>query len=572
MASSGSLGVRIVTQEEVLDRMNQIVSDVEDILQLPRAKISQLLHHFCWDKAAALEAISKDEKRIFQLVGLQDLNGEPVANTVSKIGVSVSCEICYSDITEDSAVEDCPSCNHPFCRACWVQYLTTQITANDKTLGLECPMTNCGSLVEELFISQILSNNEPHILSKYKSLLCTSFVQKNENLSWCPSCNQLVELLRPGTSQVTCQCGHQFCFHCGRPDHFIVPCFLMEDWEGQIFRNSKQSVITVVKSKKCPGCRMDIERISGCTHMSCSRCKSQFCWNCLELWNGTHGNCNRVEEDKTEVEEEIIGGLTESQRFKIFLAVFNIKKEYLGCVNLNEETIYYIEHLTPISKSLPIRWTKSSEPDFSNIGLSSSDDNEDKFIEEGILLMNQFFSGLPFSIHMADVVAAIEEEMHHKLRWFPIEILTKAVEMIQKIQHITIYSQIFAFYLGCHPLFEGVPHPDMQDLRRFDVFREAPQKIKIAATIESLLTNLEEANKILSILVLDLFTGFLALLCCKSKTESADVLANFHENVESTQGEVIRLLDLCHKRKTIVCEFLEKETSEQKFLVRTRNH
>ena len=75
-------------------------------------------------------------------------------------------------------------------------------------------------------------------------------------------------------------------------------------------------------------------------------CQCQFCWNCLTLWNGTHGNCARVQEDKTEVEEEIIGGLTESQRFKIFQAMFDIKKKYYGCLNLNSESIYYIEHFT----------------------------------------------------------------------------------------------------------------------------------------------------------------------------------------------------------------------------------
>ena len=55
-----------------------------------------------------------------------------------------------------------------------------------------------------------------------------------------------------------------------------------------------------------------------------------------------HHNCVTVEEDETEVEVEIVGGFSVSQRFKLFQAVFNTKKEYFGCLNLNSETIYYI--------------------------------------------------------------------------------------------------------------------------------------------------------------------------------------------------------------------------------------
>ena len=112
----------------------------------------------------------------------------------------------------------------------------------------------------------------------------------------------------------------------------------------------------------------------------------------------------------------------------------------------------------------------------------------------------------------------------------------------------------------------------MQDLRRFDVYRNTTQKIKIAESVEILLTNLEEANKILSSLVLDVTTGFLALLCCKTATESASVMVNFRENVESIHGEFIRVLDVCQKRKTNLVEFLEKGLREQKFVLRTKNH
>ena len=140
-----------------------------------------LLHHYSWDKTAVLDAIARDEKETFQQVGLQDPRESSVCtNTRSTNGVSMSCDICYSDMPADTSVKNGPACGHPFCSSCWIQYLTTQITVNSKTIGLECPMTNCKSLVEEQFIGEILSEFPP-VLSKYKSLLCTSFVYKNVN-------------------------------------------------------------------------------------------------------------------------------------------------------------------------------------------------------------------------------------------------------------------------------------------------------------------------------------------------------------------------------------------------------
>ncbi|KAN0112544.1 hypothetical protein V8E51_005495 [Hyaloscypha variabilis] len=48
-------------------------------------------------------------------------------------------------------------------------------------------------------------------------------------------------------------------------------------------------------SKKCPGpgCGVPIERASGCSRMSCSRCACDFCFTCLSLWeNGHYESCN----------------------------------------------------------------------------------------------------------------------------------------------------------------------------------------------------------------------------------------------------------------------------------------
>ncbi|OCL11781.1 hypothetical protein AOQ84DRAFT_335379 [Glonium stellatum] len=45
-------------------------------------------------------------------------------------------------------------------------------------------------------------------------------------------------------------------------------------------------------TKKCPGCKWDIEKNYGCDHMTCTRCRHEFCWVCLAPYRPIreHGN------------------------------------------------------------------------------------------------------------------------------------------------------------------------------------------------------------------------------------------------------------------------------------------
>jgi len=44
---------------------------------------------------------------------------------------------------------------------------------------------------------------------------------------------------------------------------------------------------------RCFGCtQIYVERVSGCNHMECRMCKSEFCYDCGERWHQSHpSNC-----------------------------------------------------------------------------------------------------------------------------------------------------------------------------------------------------------------------------------------------------------------------------------------
>ena len=98
---------------------------------------------------------------------------------------------------------------------------------------------------------------------------------------------------------VNCTCSHHFCFGCGLNDHLPTPCGLVKKWIKKCEDDSETANWISANTKECPTCQSTIEKNGGCNHMTCRKCKHEFCWMCMGLWS-EHGtswfNCNRFEE------------------------------------------------------------------------------------------------------------------------------------------------------------------------------------------------------------------------------------------------------------------------------------
>jgi len=147
--------------------------------------------------------------------------------------------------------------------------------------------------------------------------------------------------------RITSKCGngHFLCFLCGDEAHEPTKC---EDWKKWKEEVAKSMAIITLKdgktavdvnqmatsiwlaqnTKKCPKCECSIQKNEGCNHMTCQKCRHEFCWICMEPWKkhgqqtGGYFSCNRYvgsgpnkaqEETKTAKEKE-----RETERFVHF--------------------------------------------------------------------------------------------------------------------------------------------------------------------------------------------------------------------------------------------------------------
>lgn len=174
---------------------------------------------------------------------------------------------------------------------------------------------------------------------RYKTLLNRAYVDDSPSLRWCPApnCEYAVECQYSSSNAsarnavkrrrkdgprdsivptVQCACGHSFCFQCSVEGHAPAVCDVVRLWIRKCEDDSETVSHTAIElgvdlilvqkanwisanTKECPNCASTIEKNGGCNHMSCRKCRHEWCWICAGPWS-QHGNswynCNRYDE------------------------------------------------------------------------------------------------------------------------------------------------------------------------------------------------------------------------------------------------------------------------------------
>ncbi|PRD28308.1 UNVERIFIED_CONTAM: E3 ubiquitin-protein ligase [Trichonephila clavipes] len=84
-------------------------------------------------------------------------------------------------------------------------------------------------------------------------------------------------------SRVACpSCQLEWCFSCHAPAHGVLTCRQYKKGDRLLRNWARARTHGQLNAQKCPNCKVFIERTTGCDHMHCPVCNTDFCYKCGE--------------------------------------------------------------------------------------------------------------------------------------------------------------------------------------------------------------------------------------------------------------------------------------------------
>ena len=217
------------------------------------------------------------------------------------------CKIC---LEENKRFYTKLKCKHEFCNECLTRYFEEEIQRAN--VPVKCPEASCQYLIDEDEIKEKVSKED---YAKYRRFIRRKEIEKIPNAIQCPipdcesyaikpseindndiyidvkndSANNsktemMIQTDKKENTAMVLRCienEHEFCSNCLLKPHPGVLCntFIENnfvDWK-------KDNTV-----RKCPKCGIEIIKQDGCNHMTCTKCKYQFCWICGGKYSSSH--------------------------------------------------------------------------------------------------------------------------------------------------------------------------------------------------------------------------------------------------------------------------------------------
>lgn len=196
---------------------------------------------------------------------------------------------CYTDTSMPSQRSVCPvcfteasvptilTCGHTWCRSCLESYLVSAV--ENKAFPLTClgGDASCTERISVTLAKKILSGED------FASLCDASFWSyvhaRTDEFHHCPTpdCAQVYRAVSGGVILQCPSCLVRICSGCHTEAHDGLTCEERDKAEDKLY----YEWAATHDVKNCPGCKTPIERSEGCNHMTCARCQTHICWECL---------------------------------------------------------------------------------------------------------------------------------------------------------------------------------------------------------------------------------------------------------------------------------------------------
>ncbi|THU95695.1 hypothetical protein K435DRAFT_966271 [Dendrothele bispora CBS 962.96] len=204
------------------------------------------------------------------------------------------CPICLCEVSNPFKL----GCGHEYCTTCLRHFFITDA----KTFPLVCAGddNDCKQPIALPMLQKILTHSQFYTLLE---VAFSSYVEKNTQIyKYCktPDCRQVYSCISSTTRTLRCpSCLATICPRCHEDGHDGLTCEERRKHTDTV----EQERLTdqwakEAGAKRCPQCKVWIQKTEGCNHMSC-KCGAHICWVCMRVFssgtiyshmNETHGS------------------------------------------------------------------------------------------------------------------------------------------------------------------------------------------------------------------------------------------------------------------------------------------
>ena len=251
--------------------MKKVINNAVDLTCLPKGDCILLLRSFKWNVSKMNDVYYDDSERYLQRAGTQFREDDPPEE--------VECEICCETTTKPIGL----ACGHYFCKDCWKSYLEERFNKHNIILDCPCMQSGCKCIITHDLVEKVSKT----LADRYWYFTKKDYVESQGNV-FCPNdnCGRAIIVLSSDrkTDNIKCVCNQRFCFKCLNAYHSPASCQDIKDWETV----GDKDTFFLNSVKPCYHCGLLCERTHGCNHMTCPKCRGEWCWMCLGDWK-THG-------------------------------------------------------------------------------------------------------------------------------------------------------------------------------------------------------------------------------------------------------------------------------------------
>lgn len=191
--------------------------------------------------------------------------------------------ICNSEFTVqgDGGVAFCCPISHYMCNECAGIWVNSVVSDLDSSFPPKCPM--CKALFsQDLFVRQLTTSQQ----NSFKTHVARTSLKEGEELLECKGCG-LFEVV--SDDPVLWWCPHCSCGACRVCNKDLPPgvskCDIDKSPHKKCveLREPKRLIKQAIEEgskMRCPGCQLAGRKDDACTHMTCTKCSTEWCYIC----------------------------------------------------------------------------------------------------------------------------------------------------------------------------------------------------------------------------------------------------------------------------------------------------